>query len=175
LIGYVVRCRIRGWTFHFYDLLTDQLIDLSSNHSIDLCSLYVNGSWFNALWHEMVNSLIRAILLSYIGSGMSEVRCHYCGKVIENEKDMIMRNIQAGLLGLASERKPFHAECWRKYHGTKMKRDLIAYVAIGAGVCSPFFAMFWLLAGFGEAWAIPTVFCVALFIFLIVEYYRIEE
>ena len=101
---------------------------------------------------------------------MSEVKCYYCGKAVENE-DLIMKNVSTGYFG--SERKPYHEECWKKYHGTRMKKDAIGYVAIANGAILLFGLAFFLIAGM--LGLVILGFCIALFISLGVAYYRIEE
>ena len=58
---------------------------------------------------------------------VSEDKCYYCGKAVENE-DLIMKNVSTGYF--SSERKPFHKDCWKKYHATRMKKDAIEYIAL---------------------------------------------
>jgi hypothetical protein len=102
---------------------------------------------------------------------MSELRCYYCGKAIENEKDITMKNVSVGWFN--SERKPFHTECWRKYHRIRMKKDAIGYVAIGDGAVLLFGLGLFLV--FGIIGLVVLVLCVTLFISLGIAYYRIEE
>jgi hypothetical protein len=102
---------------------------------------------------------------------MSEVKCYRCGKAIVKEEDITMKNVSTGYF--TSERKPFHMECWRKYHGIRMKKDAIGYVAIADGG----FLLFglWLFMVLGTLGIIALGLCLALFVGLGVAYYRIEE
>jgi hypothetical protein len=103
---------------------------------------------------------------------MSELRCYYCGKPIENEKDITMKNVSVGWFN--SERKPFHTECWEKYHGRKMKRDAIEYIAVADGSVLIFLG-FPLFLFFGTIGLIVVGLCFAFLICLGVAYYHIEE
>jgi hypothetical protein len=105
------------------------------------------------------------------GSKMSELRCYCCGKAIENEKDITMKNVSVGWFN--SERKPFHTECWRKYHRIRMKKDAIGYIAIADGAFLLFGA--WLFLVSGTLGLVALILCIALFISLGIAYYRIEE
>jgi len=102
---------------------------------------------------------------------LSEVRCYYCEKVVENENDLVVKSVQVGWF--SSERKPFHMDCWTKYHGRKWKRDAIAFVALADGAFLLFFSSFFLILG--TIGLIAIGLCFALLICLVVAYYRIEE
>lgn len=103
---------------------------------------------------------------------MSEVKCYYCGKATVKEEDITMKNVSLGWF--RSERKPFHTECWRKYHGIRMKKDAIEIVALIDGAFLLFGGAF-LLFVLGTLGFIALALCVALLISLGIAYYRIEE
>jgi hypothetical protein len=102
---------------------------------------------------------------------MSEVKCYYCGKAIVTGEDITMKNVSLGWF--RSERKPFHTECWRKYHGIRMKKDAIGYVAIADGAFLLFGLGLFMVSGTLGILALSL--CLALFAGLGVAYYRIEE
>ena len=52
------------------------------------------------------------------------VRCYYCGRKIEDEEDLVMKEVSLG--PFRSERKPFHEECWKRYHSYTLKKNLLA-------------------------------------------------
>ncbi|MGD0449489.1 MAG: hypothetical protein ABSA79_00355 [Candidatus Bathyarchaeia archaeon] len=102
---------------------------------------------------------------------MSEVKCYYCGKAVGDE-DLIMKNVSTGYF--SSERKPFHKDCWKTYHGIRMKKDAIAYVAI-ALVAFLIFGGIVLSVIAGILGIIVSVSCIAVLIILGIAYYRIKE
>ena len=52
------------------------------------------------------------------------VRCYYCGRKIGDEEGLVMKEVSLGLF--RSERKPFHEECWERYHSYTLKKNLLA-------------------------------------------------
>jgi len=52
------------------------------------------------------------------------VRCYYCGRKIEIEEGLVMKEVSLGLF--RSERKPFHENCWEEYHRYTLKKGLLA-------------------------------------------------
>lgn len=82
-----------------------------------------------------------------------------------------MKNVSLGYF--RSERKPFHRQCWRRYHSIKIKKDIIAYVALVI-VAFMIFGV-WLFLLTGLMGIIAFILCVVVLIMLGVAYYRIEE
>ena len=102
---------------------------------------------------------------------MSEDKCYYCGKAILKDESTTMKNVSLGLF--SSERKLFHTECWRKYHGIRMKKDAIAYVALVDVAFLLFGSVLFLVLG--TLGFITLALCIVILIALGVAYYRIKE
>lgn len=107
---------------------------------------------------------------------LNKVRCYSCGKVVENENDLVMNNVQINWY--SSMRMPFHLECWRVFRARNRKRDLIAIAAL--------FNFFVLFAGIflsipTQVGELPLLgffvlgLSIAVFIGLVVGYYRTRE
>lgn len=47
------------------------------------------------------------------------VRCYHCGREIENEDRMVMKEINIGFLELQNTRERFHSECFKKWKREK--------------------------------------------------------
>lgn len=45
--------------------------------------------------------------------------CYHCGRTIEDENLMVMKEINVGFLELQNTRQPFHSECWKKWRREK--------------------------------------------------------
>jgi hypothetical protein len=70
---------------------------------------------------------------------MCEDKCYCGGKAVGNE-DLIMKKVSTGYF--SSDRKPFHMECWKKYHGIRMKKDALEIVALVDGAFLIFLGAF---------------------------------
>ena len=86
---------------------------------------------------------------------------------------MTVKSVSTGWFN--SDRKPFHTECWRKYHGIKMKKVAIEVVALIDGGFLVFGGGAVLLFLLGTLGLIAVVLSIALLIYLGVTYYRIEK
>ena len=107
----------------------------------------------------------------------SEVQCYQCGKAIVKEEDITMKNVSLGWFN--EERKPFHKECWRKYHGREMKKSVISYGGLLVFFFGAIFVAY-LAFNFGAVFygILPLIALgslIALLIYLGIVYYRIEK
>ena len=62
--------------------------------------------------------------------------CYFCGRVIEDENTMLMKNVQTGYFasrhsfGSWGKRTAFHPECLEVYHKKETRSNLIALAFI---------------------------------------------
>jgi len=64
------------------------------------------------------------------------VRCYECGRIID-ENEILMKDVSSGFLGLQTDRKPFHAECWKEYNRRKQRKILLTAILFLIIVTSP--------------------------------------
>ena len=69
---------------------------------------------------------------------LQKQRCYYCKRIIENENDMIVKNINAGFLELSQQRVVFHRACWEERHRKKRRETILTIVA---GISLPIVAV----------------------------------
>jgi len=60
-------------------------------------------------------------------------RCYWCKRSIEDENDMVVKNINTGFLGLSEQRVAFHTVC-REEYDKKKKRETILILSICAAI-----------------------------------------
>jgi hypothetical protein len=60
-------------------------------------------------------------------------RCHWCKRIIEDENDMVVQNINTGFLGLSEQRVAFHIACLENYRMSK-RRETILILSVCAAI-----------------------------------------
>ena len=65
-----------------------------------------------------------------------KLRCYFCGRIIEDENDRVMQNVQTSYFvgrrsfGSWGSRKPFHSACWEAHHKKETRNNLLALLVI---------------------------------------------
>lgn len=60
---------------------------------------------------------------------LQKQRCYWCKKIMDNENDMIVKNINTGFLELSQQRVTFHRACWEERHKKKRRETVLTIVA----------------------------------------------
>jgi hypothetical protein len=99
-------------------------------------------------------------------------QCYYCGKAIQDE-DFVVKKVSLG--EFRSERKPFHKECWREYHGMKVRKEALQYgaLAVIAFLMVGALPIYYFVSK--TLGVIVVAFSIAVLVFLAIKYYRIEK
>ena len=69
---------------------------------------------------------------------LQKQRCYYCKRIIENENDIVVKNINTGFLELSQQRVACHRACWQERHRKKRRETILTIVA---GISLPIVAV----------------------------------
>lgn len=70
---------------------------------------------------------------------MVAVRCYYCGRLIEDENDMVVKDIKGFLALHGEQRVSFHSAFWRERYRKKRRENILTIAAL---IALPIFLFF---------------------------------